>query len=95
MRTLLAYLALMLSSMAWWLCLPKSSGAIWTRSAIFVCEKRSDGGINLGEFNRTTHEDEHFGCWISGPVGSCHGRVKTGWSWERKVDRVLGMSGTA
>lgn len=63
MRTLLAYLALMLSSMAWWLCLPKSSGAIWTRSAIFVCEKRSDGGINLGEFNRTTHEDEHFGCW--------------------------------
>lgn len=29
---------------------------------------------------------------FSGPVGSCHGRVKTDRKWERKV-QVFGMSG--
>lgn len=37
MLTLLAYLALMLSSMACMLFLWKSSGVIWTKSAILVC----------------------------------------------------------
>jgi len=52
--TLLAYFVLILSSIAWKLCLPKSSGATWTRSAILVWrtvskDTRQGGLMNLAE----------------------------------------------